>query len=60
MGYNVIDIIDKAINIAVRRKTEYENIGKEKCDTQSIRIMSIVLAKEADKTIQYYETLKKK
>lgn len=59
MGYNVTDIINKAINIALRKKVEFENIGKEKCDIQSIKIMSTVLAKQEDKTIKYYETLKK-
>lgn len=59
MGYNVIDLIDKAINIAGRRKSIFENIGEQKSDITSIKIMSKVLAKEVDKTIQYYETLKK-
>lgn len=59
MGYNVIDLIDKAINIAVRRKTIFENIEQEKCDVPSIKIISKVLSKEIDTTIQYYETLKK-
>lgn len=59
MGYNVIDILDKAINIAIRRKHQYEDIEKEKCNDQRIKIMSTVLIKEADKTIQYYEALKK-
>jgi hypothetical protein len=59
MGYNVVDLIDKAINIAGRRKNIFENIGEQKSDIPSIKIMSKVLAKEVDKTIQYYETLKK-
>lgn len=58
MGYNVIDIINKAINIALRRKAEYEDIGK-KCNKQSIKIMSVVLMKQLDKSIEYYEKLKK-
>jgi hypothetical protein len=58
MGYNIIDIINKSINIAVRRKAEYEDIGK-KCNKQSIKIMSVVLVKQLDKSIQYYEKLKK-
>jgi hypothetical protein len=59
MGYSVMDLIDKAINIAVRRKAIFENIEQEKCDVPSIKIISKVLAKEVDTTIQYYETLKK-
>jgi hypothetical protein len=59
MGYNVIDLIDKAIKGAIRRKELHENIGREKCDIQSIKIMSKVLVKEIDRTIQYYEILKK-
>ncbi|MBU3113842.1 hypothetical protein [Clostridium lacusfryxellense] len=58
MGYNVIDLIDKAINIAIRKKDIYEGIGHRKCDIPSIEIMSKVLAKEVDKSIKYYEKLK--
>ncbi len=58
MGYNVIDLIDKAINIAIRKKDIYESIGQRKCDIPSIEIMSKVLAKEVDKSIKYYEKLK--
>lgn len=59
MGYNVIDLIDKAINIAIRKKAIYENIEQEKWDTPSIKIISKVLLKQTDKTIEYYKTLKK-
>ncbi|AKA69228.1 hypothetical protein [Clostridium scatologenes] len=59
MGYNVIDLIDKAINIAIKEKTLYENIGKEKCNIPSIKIMSKILMQEVDKNIQYNECLKK-
>lgn len=58
MGYNVMDVINKAINIAVREKAIYESIGQRKCDIPSIEIISKVLAKEIDKTIKYYEELK--
>lgn len=58
MGYNVIDLINKAIKLAIRRRKIYENIGKDKCDIPSIEIMSKVLEKEIDRTIKYYETLK--
>ncbi|MBC8060787.1 MAG: hypothetical protein H7Y18_08985 [Clostridiaceae bacterium] len=58
MGYSVIDLINKAINIEVKRKIIYEKIGREKFDIQSIKIMSKVLIKDIDRTIQYYETIK--
>jgi hypothetical protein len=58
MGYNVVDVINKAINIAIRKKDIYESIGQRKCDIPSIEIMSRILAKEIDKTIKYYEELK--
>ncbi len=59
MGYNVIDLINKSISISIKEKTMYENIGKEKCNIPSIKIMSKVLIQEVDKNIQYYESLKK-
>lgn len=58
MAYNIVDILDKAINVTNKVKIEYENIGKEKCDIQSIKIMSKVLVKQLDKNIEYYESLK--
>lgn len=60
MGYNVIDVINKATNIAIRKKAIYESMGQRKCDIPSIEIISKVLAKEIDKTIMYYEKLKNK
>ena len=59
MGYNVIDLIDKAIDLAVRRKLIYKNIGKQKCDIPSIKVMSKVLIKQTDKTIEHYEDIKR-
>lgn len=58
MGYNVTDVINKAIKIAIRKKDIYESVGKNKCDIPSIKIMSKVLTKEIDRTIKYYEELK--
>lgn len=58
MGYTVVDVINKAINIANRKKAIYESVGQRKCDIASIEIMSKILAKEIDKTIKYYEKLK--
>ncbi|WP_088225579.1 recombinase family protein [Desulfosporosinus sp. FKB] len=57
MGYNVADIIEKTIKIAVRRRTIYENIRQDKSDIVSVKIFSSVLAKQMDKTVEYYESL---
>ncbi|KJR48824.1 hypothetical protein UF75_0711 [Desulfosporosinus sp. I2] len=57
MGYNVTDIINKAVAIAIKRRTINETIGQENPDNLSIKIISNVLIKELDKTIEYYETL---
>ena len=57
MGYNVTDILDKAVTIALKRRTIYKTIGQENRDILSIKIMSNVLIKELDKTIGYYQTL---
>ncbi|MBU3100095.1 MULTISPECIES: hypothetical protein [Clostridium] len=58
MGYNVIDLINKSINIAIRKKDIYESIGQIKCDIPFIETMSKVLAKEISNSINYYEELK--
>ncbi|AFQ45405.1 hypothetical protein [Desulfosporosinus meridiei] len=57
MAYNVADIIEKAVNIAVRRRVVYQKIGQDKGDILSIKILTKVLNKEVNKTIEYYETL---
>lgn len=59
MSYNAIDLIDKAINIAIKEKSIYRNIAKEKENIPSIKIISNVLIKQVDKDIQHYENLKK-
>jgi hypothetical protein len=59
MGYNVIDLIDKAIGIAIKRKGIYENIEKENHNFPPIKVMSKVFIKEMNKTIDYYESIKK-
>ena len=58
MGYNVVDILDKAIKIANKRKSIFESIEKEKCDITAMKVISKVLIKEVDRTIKYYEKLK--
>lgn len=59
MGYNIVDIIDKGINIGNKRKITFENIKKNRCDIPNMEIISRILIKEVDRTIQYYERLKK-
>lgn len=58
MAYNIIDIIDKAINIAINRKNIYEGIIKEKSNDSSLKIISKALVIETEKTINYYISLK--
>lgn len=57
MAYNVIDLIDKSIDMEERRKKLYENIGKQQKEYSSIKIMSKVLIKNIDKTIKHYKDL---
>jgi hypothetical protein len=59
MGYNIMDLISKGRDIAVRRKFIFENIGKENLDNSSVKIISRVLIKEVENTIQYYERLER-
>lgn len=59
MGYNILDIIDKAMNIAIKRKNIYEKLGEEKTNIPSIKVISKVLAKELNNTIEYYVKLKR-
>jgi hypothetical protein len=59
MEYKVADIINKAVDIASRRRTIYENMGQEKSDVLPIKILSKVLIKEVDRTIEYYTALLK-
>lgn len=60
MGYNVMDLIDKAIAIAIKKKTLYENIDKDNKNFPPINIMSKVFISRNDKTIIYYKELKNK
>jgi hypothetical protein len=58
MAYNVLDLLDKAINIAEKRKKIYNeeltNISKD----SSLYILMNVLIKNVDRTIEYLEKLK--
>jgi len=57
MAYNVIDLINKSIDMEERRKKLYENIGKQQKEHSSIKIMSKVLIKNIDNTIKHYKDL---
>ncbi|MHC1685447.1 MAG: hypothetical protein AB6733_21310 [Clostridiaceae bacterium] len=59
MGYNIIDIINKGIDIAKKRKDIYLSIGNQEKTMAPMKVMSLVLAKEIDKTIEFYEEIKK-
>lgn len=59
MGYSIVDIIDKVIKVAERRKSLYVSIGEKNNSNPSIIVMSKVLVREADKTIEYYEQIKR-
>lgn len=58
MGYNIIDIVDKAIAITVKRKTIYMNICDDKSTSPRIKIMSKVFIKQINETILYYKNIK--
>lgn len=59
LAYNAIDLINKAVKLSIGLKVAYKEIGQQKDKNNSIKIMSLVLLKETDKAIEYYETLKK-
>ena len=59
MGYNIIDIINKAIDISHMRKRLYLEINQQSYQSPSVKILSKVLADNVDKTLFYYEKLKK-
>ena len=58
MGYNVIDVIDKAINISIKKKAIYSIIGEIKSDLPSIEVVLVILLRQIDNTIDYYKSLK--
>ena len=59
MGYNIIDIMDKAIAIAYKRKELYTKISMQNHQPPAVKILSKVLADNVDKTFLYYERIKK-
>lgn len=58
MGYTVVDLINKAIDNGIRKKIIFKSIEKES-PVLSIKMVSRVLAKEIDRTNQYYDMLKR-
>jgi len=58
VGYNIIDIIDKAINIEKRRKVVIKNAIIENKTSPAIKLISKVLCNQIDEIIKYYEELK--
>ncbi|MBZ9633986.1 hypothetical protein [Clostridium sp. FP1] len=59
MGYDIIDIIDKAIAIAYKREILYTEISKQPNLPPGVKILSKVLAYNVDKIVLYYQKLKK-
>ena len=58
MGYNVLDIIDKAINIENRRKTIIKSVVVKDKSIPAIVLISKILCRQIDEIIKYYEDLK--
>ena len=58
MGYNILDIIDKAINIENRRKIIIKNVVAKNKVIPAIVLISKVLCHQIDEIIKYYEELK--
>lgn len=58
MAYNIIDILDKTITIANKRKNIYLNIYYKGQDVAKFKLIRIVLVKSVEKEIKYYENLK--
>lgn len=60
MGYNAVDIIDKAIKILNKRIEAYKKVQKENEDIPYVKIISKVVIKQAYETMAYYESVKQK
>lgn len=58
MGYTIVDIINKALDITARRRGIYVNVGIEKGNIPAVKILSKVLTEQLDKTAAFYERLK--
>ena len=60
MGYNVLDIIDKAIDIQNRRKIILKSVVSEHKAKATIILMCKVLCNQIDEIISYYHELEDK
>ena len=58
MGYNIIDILEKAINIENRRKIIIINAITENQVIPAIKLISKVICNQIDEIVNYYEELK--
>lgn len=58
MSYNVLDLLDKSINIAEKRKELYGKAILSTSKNSSLYILINVLIKNIDSTIEYLERLK--
>ncbi len=58
MAYTIIDILNKTIDIAVKRKNLYLNIDYKGQDKAKFKLVKSVLIKSVDKEIKYYEDIK--
>lgn len=56
MSYNVLDLVDKAINIADRKKTLYSQFINS--NDIHLKILATVLLKNSEKTIEFYKNFK--
>lgn len=58
MSYNVLDLLDKAINISKKKKGLYSSALVDVPKNSSLYIFLNILIKDMDKTIDYYKSLK--
>jgi hypothetical protein len=58
VGYNIIDVIEKAINIEKKGKIQIQREIAENEIIPAIKLISKILCNEIDETIRYYENLK--
>lgn len=58
MAYNIIDILDKTISIAIKRKELYLHVDYKGKDKENFELIKRVLIKSIDKEVNYYQDLK--
>ncbi|TCO74773.1 hypothetical protein [Marinisporobacter balticus] len=58
MAYNIIDLMNKIILVAKKRKEMYEKIRFSTSRTMKVSVVATILVKDVQKTIDYYEQLK--